>query len=301
MKTSQDGVAFIAAQEGVVTRAYRDPAGVWTIGVGHTAAAGPPVPKKGLTISRQAALGLLAADLPGYEAAVASALGAGEGSATRQSAFDGAVSFHYNTGAIGQASWVAKFRDRQFAEAETALKAWNKAGGRVMNGLVRRRAAEADLIFRDHYPDAVAADAAFPMDQEEIASCQTALIALGHAGVLANGALDAATEAAILAFQKANDLVPDGIAGPATRAMLARRLAEARAKKVAGAAAGGGAAGGAAIKLPGAAAGGSGLDALLWTIGGALALALLTLAAFLLWRNRGAIRLWFTLTTKRLT
>ena len=35
MKTSEEGVAFIAAQEGVVTRAYRDAAGVWTIGVGH--------------------------------------------------------------------------------------------------------------------------------------------------------------------------------------------------------------------------------------------------------------------------
>jgi lysozyme len=300
MKTSQDGVAFIAAHEGVVTRAYRDPAGIWTIGVGHTAAAGAPVPKKGLTISRQAALDLLAADLPLYETAVASALGARDGSATRQSAFDGAVSFHFNTGAIGRAGWVGKFRDRQFAEAETALKAWNKAGGKVMNGLVRRRAAEADLIFRDRYPDAVVAAGGAQPVGDEIAACQTALIGLGYAGLVANGTLDAATEAAILAFQKANGLVADGIAGPATRATLARRLAEARARKIAGAAAAGGAAGGAAVKLPDAAAGGFGLDALLWTIGGALALALLTLAAFLLWRNRGALRLWFTLTMKRL-
>jgi lysozyme len=44
MNTSEEGVAFIAAQEGLVTRAYRDAAGIWTIGVGHTAAAGPPIP-----------------------------------------------------------------------------------------------------------------------------------------------------------------------------------------------------------------------------------------------------------------
>jgi len=74
MQTSDKGRAFIAAHEGIVTRAYRDVAGVWTIGVGHTAAAGPPAPKAGMTISRAEALAILAADLPRYERRVAAAL-----------------------------------------------------------------------------------------------------------------------------------------------------------------------------------------------------------------------------------
>ena len=74
MRTSERGVAFIAALEGVVTRAYRDVAGVWTIGVGHTAAAGPPKPVAGMTISRAEAFRILAGDLPRYEARVDRAL-----------------------------------------------------------------------------------------------------------------------------------------------------------------------------------------------------------------------------------
>lgn len=67
MQTSTRGVAFIAAHEGVVTRAYRDVGGVMTIGVGHTAAAGPPKPVPGMTISRDEAFAILARDLPKYE------------------------------------------------------------------------------------------------------------------------------------------------------------------------------------------------------------------------------------------
>ena len=76
MKTSERGVAFIAAQEGVVTRAYRDVAGVWTIGIGHTAAAGPPKPVAGMTISRADAFRILADDLGRvFEPRVRAALG----------------------------------------------------------------------------------------------------------------------------------------------------------------------------------------------------------------------------------
>ena len=70
MKTSEKGVAFIAAREGIVTRAYRDAAGVWTIGVGHTAAAGAPVPVRGMVLDREEALRVFAGDLPRYEGRV---------------------------------------------------------------------------------------------------------------------------------------------------------------------------------------------------------------------------------------
>jgi lysozyme len=86
MQTSEKGVAFIAALEGVVTRAYRDAGGTWTIGVGHTAAAGAPVPVAGMTITAVEANAILARDLPRYERRVAAAVGD-----VAQTAFDGAV------------------------------------------------------------------------------------------------------------------------------------------------------------------------------------------------------------------
>jgi lysozyme len=225
MKTSLRGMAFIAAQEGVVTRAYRDVAGVWTIGVGHTAAAGPPKPLGGMTISRDEALAILARDLPRYESRVTAAL-----PDCAQAAFDGAVSFDFNTGAIDRASWVAALRAGDEGRARQQLALWNKAGGKVVAGLVKRRAAEARLILDGDYGDGLATT---PGD-----AVAADLAALGYRG-----------DDAVLRYQRAHpDLVPDGIAGPATRAAVARDLAARR-----GAAAGtigAGAAAAAAAGLP---------------------------------------------------
>ena len=294
MRTSTAGAAFIAAHEGVVTRAYRDVRGTWTIGVGHTAAAGAPRPKAGMTMTRDEALALLARDLGQYEAGVAKAL-----PEAAQTAFDGAVSFHFNTGAIRRASWVKRYRDGALAEAEAGLKAWNKAGGRIYKGLVRRRAEEADLIFRGVWPaDATDATRAASSSSAEVESLQKALAALGYA-LAADGIMGAATRAAILAFQRDNDLVADGIAGPATRATLERRLAEKRASAATAAAgAGGGAAGGSVGATEGS---GLPLDTLIWIGGGALLAALAVALILFLWRRRGAVFTAIATLTRRTT
>jgi lysozyme len=150
MKMSPQGLAALAQFEGLKTEAYRDSVGVVTIGVGHTAAAGPPKPYMGMTITHQEALDILARDLPQYEAAVEKRM-----PMVKQWVFDGAVSFCFNEGpgAIGRASWVAKFAEGHFTEAEASFKTWNKAGGRTLQGLITRRSREADMIFRNHYPD----------------------------------------------------------------------------------------------------------------------------------------------------
>lgn len=160
MKTSSKGMEDIAAHEGIVLKAYRDVAGIWTIGVGHTAAAGPPKPVAGMKVSRAEAMAIFARDLRRFETRVAAALGP-----VPQHVFDGAVSFDFNTGAIHRASWVDAYKRGDMATAERKLKQWNKAGGRTVKGLIRRRAAEADLIFRGRYrsktpPAAVAAGTA---------------------------------------------------------------------------------------------------------------------------------------------
>ena len=96
MRASDKGLAFIAGHEGVVTRAYRDVAGVWTIGVGHTAAAGPPTPRAGMTITRDEAFAILARDLPRYERRVDAALGGVEPAELRRR---GVLRFQHRRGA----------------------------------------------------------------------------------------------------------------------------------------------------------------------------------------------------------
>lgn len=223
MKTSAKGVAFIAAWEGIVTKAYRDVAGVWTIGVGHTAAAGAPVPRAGMVITRRQALEILASDLPKYEARVGSTL-----PGVVQPAGDGSVSFDFNTGAIRRASWVKAYKDGDMVGVRRGLALWKKAGGKVVRGLVNRRAAEADLIVGGKYGKAAEAlvssigDAFKPDIAPSVADQQGTgdvyrerLARLGFTG-----------DQAALRYQQTHpDLVNDNIIGPATRAQIDRDLA----------------------------------------------------------------------------
>jgi lysozyme len=86
----------------------------------------------------------LEADLVKYADDVKAALGSAL-PATSQSQFDALVSFHYNTGAIARATLTRLHKAGLYLEAAAEFARWNRAGGRVLRGLVRRREAEADL------------------------------------------------------------------------------------------------------------------------------------------------------------
>jgi GH24 family phage-related lysozyme (muramidase) len=75
----------------------------------------------------------LADDLARYAADVAAALG------------DALVSFHYNTGAIARAALTKKHIAGDYDGAASKFARWKRADGRVLKGLVRRRAAETEL------------------------------------------------------------------------------------------------------------------------------------------------------------
>lgn len=98
MKTSAAGLAALAAREGGRLTAYKDVRGIMTIGIGHTSAAGPPVPRKGMTLTQDSMMALFAADIVQYEDAV-------NKSVTRfvltQNEFDACVSLCYNIGVNG--------------------------------------------------------------------------------------------------------------------------------------------------------------------------------------------------------
>lgn len=142
------GIALIKQFEGCARRrpdgrfeAYPDPgtgAEPWTIGWGATG--------KGIqrgTIWTQAECDArLERDLARYAAEVARAIG---NAPTRQNQFDALVSFHYNTGAIARATLTKLHKTGNFKGAEAEFNKWVHAGGKRLNGLARRRAAEAAL------------------------------------------------------------------------------------------------------------------------------------------------------------
>jgi GH24 family phage-related lysozyme (muramidase) len=141
-------VALVRRFEGCARRradglveAYPDPGtggAPWTIGWGAT---GPGIgPGAAWTPAQCDAR--LAADLARHAAEVAQAIG---GAPTTQAQFDALVSFHYNTGAIGRATLTRRHVAGDHAGAAREFGRWVRAGGRVMAGLVRRRAAEAAL------------------------------------------------------------------------------------------------------------------------------------------------------------
>lgn len=156
MKTGARGLALIKQFEGWRGVAYRDPVGIWTIGYGHTAMAGPPAPVKGMRISRAEGEEILKRDLATYEAAVNRAVKV----RLSQPQFDALVSLCYNIGPGNfQKSSVLRAVNRQdWNDAARRFHLWNKAGGRVLPGLVRRRAAEAAL-FAEAQPEYALAEA----------------------------------------------------------------------------------------------------------------------------------------------
>lgn len=151
MRTSDKGVAFLVAHEGIVPAPYRDSVGVLTYGIGHTAAAGAPDPAdmpRGMPADLDAALrdvfAVFRRDLARYEAEVEKALAR---TPVQQHEFDAAVSFHFNTGAIGRAAWVDLWRRGQKADAAASMLAnWRKP-----SEIIGRRTAERDLFLTGDY------------------------------------------------------------------------------------------------------------------------------------------------------
>lgn len=147
MKTNQAGVNLIKEFEGFRAKAYKCPAGVWTIFYGHTSAAGAPEVRPGMTGTAAEGEKVLRRDLVKYENAVSSAIKV----PLTSNQFSACVSLCYNIGPGNFAkSSVARFcNKKQFKQASDAFALWNKAGGKVLPGLVRRRAAESALFSKD--------------------------------------------------------------------------------------------------------------------------------------------------------
>lgn len=124
MQTSAAGRAAIAQREGNKLKAYRDTKGIWTIGVGHTAAAGAPAPKAGMSITAAQSDEILSRDLATFEAAVNKAVTV----PLSQGQFDALVSLALNigAGAFAQSTLVKRLNAGNVAGAADAFMMWNK-------------------------------------------------------------------------------------------------------------------------------------------------------------------------------
>lgn len=143
MKTGIQGIKLIKKFEGCKLTAYKCPAGIWTIGYGHTRNV-----HKGEVITQQQADELLKQDLNIYEIGV-EALKLN----INQNQFDSLVSFAFNLGlgALQKSTLLKRIKvNPNDPKIKDEFLRWSYAGGKQLKGLLLRRQAECDLYFNNN-------------------------------------------------------------------------------------------------------------------------------------------------------
>ena len=146
MKTSQSGISLIKGFEGKRLNAYDDGVGVWTIGFGTIKYPNGVRVKKGDTCTEAQAESYLKNDLVKFENAINRLVKV----PLNQNQFDALASFTYNLGEtnLSNSTLLKKLNAKDYAGTADQFLRWNKAGGKVMNGLTRRREAERNLFLK---------------------------------------------------------------------------------------------------------------------------------------------------------
>lgn len=141
-KYSRQGLKLTEHFEGLRLTAYQDVAGVWTIGYGHTGADVKP----GMTITLAEAEGLLSQDIQKAADAVNRLVTYDD---LTQNQFDALVDFTFNVGisAFAGSTLLRKLNEADVAGAAAEFPKWCMAGGKVVEGLVRRRQKEATSFY----------------------------------------------------------------------------------------------------------------------------------------------------------
>ncbi|AWL20192.1 TPA: lysozyme [Acinetobacter nosocomialis] len=144
--TSDAGLNLISGFEDTQFKAYDDGVGVWTIGTGTTVYPNGVKVKQGDTCTPEQAKTYFKYDLAKFEKTVNESVIV----PLNQNQFDALVSLAYNIGSGAfKASTLLKLLNKgDYQGAAAQFLVWNKAGGKVMKGLVRRREAERALFLK---------------------------------------------------------------------------------------------------------------------------------------------------------
>ena len=214
MKTSQNGINLIKQFEGCRLTAYLCPAGVWTIGYGHTGNV-----KQGDKITSAQSEAMLIADLERFEKNVSKYASKYQWA---QNEFDALVSFAYNIGSIDQLTASGTRSRRVIADK---ILEYNKANGQVLSGLTRRRQAERDLFLNkgDDIMETTSTTRATlktGIIGSDVTYLQQRLTLKGYGVGAIDGIFGSKTLEAVKAFQAENNLTVDGIVGAKTWAAL---------------------------------------------------------------------------------
>ena len=139
MKISLEGLSLIKKFEGCKLEAYKCSAGVWTIGYGHTTGV-----KEGDVCTQEEAEKLLRGDIFKFEEYVQDSVKVD----LDQSQFDALVAWRFNLGPgnLRSSTMLKKLNNGEYESVPFEMRRWNKAGGKTLDGLIRRRQAES-LLF----------------------------------------------------------------------------------------------------------------------------------------------------------
>jgi lysozyme len=142
-----EGLKLIKQWEGLRLKAYKDGGGVWTIGYGHTSAAGNPKVNPSMSITEAEAEKILRDDLDKFEADVVRLVKV----PLTDNQFSALVSFHFNTGALDKSTLLKKLNKGDYNSVPSELMKWVNDNGKKVQGLVNRRAAECGLWAKGSY------------------------------------------------------------------------------------------------------------------------------------------------------
>ena len=210
LKTGQAGLNLIKQFEGCRLKAYKCPAGVWTIGYGHTGNVAA-----GQTVTQAEADRLLVTDMEKYEKQVNKYF---DRYTWNQNEFDALVSFAFNVGSIDQ---LTANGTRSRAVIAEKILLYNKAAGKVLAGLTKRRKAEWELFLTSCQ---IKGKTKLVIKRgsrgEDVIYLQKQLTILGYSVGNVDGIFGVKTLEAVKAFQAENKLVVDGIVGSKTWEVL---------------------------------------------------------------------------------
>lgn len=207
LKTGQAGIELIKRYEGCRLDAYKCPAGVWTIGYGHTGDVHP-----GQKITQAQAEAILIADLEKFEKKVKIFYNKYRWT---QNEFDALVSFAFNLGSIDQLT-AGGTRSREVIAEKMLL--YNKAGGKVLSGLTRRRQEERALFLSISSSSITNKKRQVLKEGDKGSDVKELQQLLNKKGyhLVCDGIFGKKTLEAVKAFQRANGLSVDGVVGDKT-------------------------------------------------------------------------------------